>query len=242
MFSRSSNRNAVRTNQVPETIDGLLLLHKPAGKTSFQCVQAVKRALDADRAGHCGTLDPAATGLLIILLGKSTRDQEKFLSLPKTYLFRARLGVQTDTADMEGQVTKSSPADHVTQSAMADAMQSFQGDSQQLPPMYAALKYKGKPYYEYARKGIEIPRVPRSIHVSAFELLSFSAPEWEARVTCSRGTYVRTLVEDIGAKLGTCAVLVNLVRESIGPYSLAQALRWEDLALARESLQGIAHA
>ncbi len=212
-----------------EKPEGLLLLDKPAGMTSFQCVQGVQRSLQAERAGHCGTLDPAARGLLLVLVGQATRYQDNFLALPKTYFFRAMLGVGTDTGDMQGKVMRTALFAHVTPEALRSAMSSFLGMTQQVPPKYAALKYKGKPYYEYARKGQDIPRAPRPVTITSFDLLEFFPPLWAARAVCSRGTYIRSLVEDVATRLETCSALAELVRERIGPYALAQALRWEDL-------------
>jgi tRNA pseudouridine55 synthase len=225
---------------VTELPSGLLLLNKPAGVTSFDCVQVAKRRFGAARAGHCGTLDPGARGLLLILLGSSTRLQNSFLGLEKEYWFRGQLGVKTSTADLEGPVVEKKPHDHVTEETLRISLRSFMGDTQQLPPMYSALKYKGKPYYHYARKGQDVPRVARTVSISSLELLSFDPPYWEARVICSRGTYVRTLVEDVAEELGTCATLVELVRKRIGPYRVTQALSWDILrTMDAASLKGM---
>jgi tRNA pseudouridine55 synthase len=217
--------------------EGLLLLDKPAGLTSFDCVRHVKRTLGGVRVGHCGTLDPLAEGLLLILAGPATRRQESFLALPKTYWFCAELGRRTSTGDREGEILEQKPWDGVTQERLEEVIQRFIGTTPQLPPRYAALKYKGKPYYEYARKGIEVPRVPRLVTIHSFSLLSFRPPLWEARVVCARGAYVRVLVEDVAAALGTCGVLVKLIRERIGPYIREDALSWEKLTQSsREEL------
>ena len=211
-----------------EPLSGLLLLDKPSGITSFDGVYHVRRKLGVKRVGHCGTLDPAARGLLMILVGTATREQESFLGLEKEYWFRGEFGRKTSTADNEGPVVETSSAAHVTRETLTNALSSFTGDIQQLPPMYSALKYKGRPYYDYARKGIEIPRSPRPVTIYSFELLSFRLPYWEARVVCSRGTYIRTLVEDVAERLGSCATLVALIRERVGPYTREQAFTWEE--------------
>jgi len=219
---------------------GLFLLDKPAGPTSFACVQAVKRRLGAARAGHCGTLDPSARGLLLILVGQATREQDSFLGLVKEYRFCGEFGVKSATADLEGPVTERRPWDHVMQEALERTLAGFVGPQQQTPPLYSALKYKGKPYYEYARKGQDVPRVPRPVLISSLSLFSFRPPYWEGRVVCSRGTYIRTLVEDIAARLGTCARLVELNRDRIGPYRRDQALTWQELhAVDAESLRDV---
>ena len=197
--------------------------------TSFDCARQVRRKLGAQRVGHGGTLDPAARGLLMILIGGATRGQDAFLGLEKEYWFCGQFGLKSATGDLEGNVIDRRPCDHVTGDRLTAALQAFVGDIQQTPPSFSALKYNGKPYYYYARKGIDIPRASRPISILALSLLSLRLPYWEARVVCSRGTYVRTLVEDIAERLGTCAVLVELVRERVGPYKREQALTWQEL-------------
>ena len=216
---------------------GLLLLDKPSGVTSFDCVALVRRQLGVRRVGHCGTLDPAARGLLLILIGSATKAQDSFLGYEKEYRFRAELGRKTATGDLEGEVRETKPFDHVSQDLLEKVMESFVGDIQQIPPMYSALKYKGKPYYRYARKGQTIPLQPRTVTISSFSLLSFALPFWEARAVCSRGTYIRTLAEDVAERLQTCGTLTDLVRERIGPYLREQAHSWDTLReVGREQL------
>ena len=210
-------------------ITGLLLVDKPSGVTSFDCVAVVRRRLGVQRVGHCGTLDPAARGLLLILVGSSTRLQDSFLGLEKEYWFRAELGRRTSTGDLEGEVVSTGRFDHVTSVDLQKVLDSFLGDIAQIPPIYSALKHRGKPYYSYARKGLTVPRVPRTVTIHTLSLLSFSAPYWEARVVCSRGTYIRTLAEDVAERLQTCGTLVELVRERIGPYRKDEALSWDVL-------------
>jgi len=216
-------------NTVSESLSGLLLLNKPAGVTSFDCVQFSKRCLGAHKVGHCGTLDPAARGLLILLVGAATRTQETFMSLEKEYWFKARLGQKTPTGDRESAVMESRPVDHISRIGLEALLPEFVGDLVQLPPLFSALKFKGKPYYRYAREGKDVPRIPRPIKIHSMKLLAFDLPHWEGQVVCSRGTYVRTLVEDIGERLGSCATLVDLERTRIGPYLLADAIGWQDL-------------
>jgi tRNA pseudouridine55 synthase len=212
-----------------ETASGLLLLDKPSGVTSFDCVHEVRRRLAVKRVGHCGTLDPSARGLLMILAGPATRAQDSFLGLEKQYWFCGEFGIKTDTADLEGKVIEEKPSGHVTQEKLKSVLETFVGEIEQTPPLYSALKFKGKPYYAYARKGLDVMRVPRPVSIYSLSLLSFRPPYWEVRVTCSRGTYVRTLVEDLAERLGTCATLIELVRERVGPFKKEQALSWQEL-------------
>ncbi len=186
----------------------------------------VRRLLGVKRVGHTGTLDPQARGLLILLIGSATKTQEQFLAMPKQYRLRGEFGRQTSTGDSQGEIRVQKPYSQVTVEMLQDALKAFEGDIEQLPPMYSALKYKGKPYYEYARKGLEIPRVPRTLRIDSFEFISYTAPFWEARVRCSRGTYVRTLVEDVAIRLGTVGTLSELVREKIGDYGVQEAVAW----------------
>jgi tRNA pseudouridine55 synthase len=208
---------------------GLLLLDKPSGVTSFDCVAVVRRVLGVKRVGHCGTLDPAAKGLLLILVGSATKTQDSFLGLEKEYWFRAELGRKTATGDLEGDVQETTPFSHVTQELLQKTLENFVGDIQQVPPIYSALKYHGKPFYHYARKGQSIPMMPRTVTIRSIELLSFELPYWEARVVCSRGTYVRTLAEDVASRMNTCGTLVDLVRERIGPYRRDEAMSLESV-------------
>lgn len=221
--------NANPASPTSNTVSGIFLLEKPAGVTSFDATWFARRCLGATKAGHCGTLDPAARGLLIILFGKATRLQDQFHALEKEYSYTARLGSRTDTGDAQGKVVEELPFDGVTEDALKHAQDSFRGAIAQLPPMYSALKYKGKAYHQYARRGIPIPRTPRTVEIHDIQLTSFQSPHWSGRVICSRGTYVRTLVEDIAAKVGTVAHLTDLTRTRIGQHRLEQALPWAAL-------------
>jgi tRNA pseudouridine55 synthase len=233
----SSKKSARLNNKVIDSPSGLLLLDKPSGVTSFDCVWQVKRKLGAKRVGHCGTLDPAARGLLMILVGPATRTQDSFLALEKEYWFRGEFGRKTSTADLEGRQVDEKPHGHVTRENLEKVLATFVGNIEQTPPLYSALKFQGKPYYHYARKGLDVPRVPRPISIASLVLETFWPPYWEARVICSRGTYIRTLVEDIAERLGTCATLVELVRERVGSFKREQALSWRELcAITSENL------
>jgi len=222
---------------MPEQASGLLIVDKPAGLTSYDCVHRVKKILANEKVGHCGTLDPLAMGVLLLVVGRATRQQATFLELEKQYWFRGEFGRVTETGDREGACMRMPAYDHVTEENLRSVIERFVGEQMQTPPRYAALKFKGKRYYQWARQGVEIPRVPRPVHIYSFELLSFKAPYWEARVVCSRGTYIRTLVEDVAERLETGATLDALVRERIGHYSREQALSWPTVsASSRQQL------
>lgn len=203
-------------------LDGVLLLDKPGGMTSNAALQKAKWLLNAAKAGHTGTLDPMATGLLPLCFGEATKFAGTLLAADKCYEAAIRLGVRTDTADAEGQAIERRPVT-ATREQVAAALARFTGDILQVPPMHSALKRDGKPLYEYARKGIELERQPRPVTIHALELRSFDGDLLRIRVDCSKGTYVRTLAEDIGAALGCGGHLAGLRRMRIGPLGIEQA-------------------
>jgi tRNA pseudouridine55 synthase len=204
------------------SVDGVLLLDKPAGATSHDVVDMVRRALGIRKVGHAGTLDPMATGLLIVGVGRATRLLRFLADLPKTYEGTGRLGEETDTLDAEGDVVGTAPI-VTTRPDLERAMTALVGESMQRPPAYSAVRVGGRRLYEAARKGQELEATPRRIRVEAFELLAFDDRDLEFRVTCSSGTYVRVLVADVGHELGCGAHLVRLVRTAIGPFRLEDA-------------------
>jgi tRNA pseudouridine55 synthase len=207
---------------------GLLIIDKPAGKTSHDCVQFLRQKLNVPRIGHCGTLDPFAQGVLPLLLGPATCIQDQFLRFPKTYWFEAEFGQATESGDRDGRTFVRLPFD-VAAATLARALRAFEGEQWQVPPRISAVKHRGKRFYEWTRQGIDVSRAPRQVTVEEFTLIHFSAPLWEARVRCSRGTYIRTLAEDVAAHFGTVAVLQQLVREQVGPFSRDSAISWTDL-------------
>lgn len=209
------------TAQGPE---GVLLLDKPAGITSHDVVDSVRRTLATKKVGHAGTLDPMATGLLVIGVGRATRLLRFLGDLLKTYEGTLRLGVETDTLDADGAVVRESPVD-LTEGRLAGAMQAMVGDSLQAPPAYSAVKVGGRKLYEAARAGERLEAESRPIRVEAFELLSFEPPDASFRVVCSGGTYVRVLAADVGAAVSTGAHLMTLRRTAIGPYRVEDAAR-----------------
>ncbi len=208
---------------------GLILVNKPVGITSFKLVRIIKKKFNVKKAGHCGTLDPLASGLMIVLVGKYTKLQDKFMKQDKVYYATIKLGIKTDSGDLDGQIISRSDFSHITKELIKKACNKFIGKIEQIPPMYSALKVNGQKLYELARKGISIERKPREITIYDIELVDFKEDTFSIRVKCSSGTYIRTLAEDIGKELNTDTVLINLVREEIGTYKLADALNIDDI-------------
>jgi len=214
---------------VQNDCSGLLLVNKPSGITSFKLVNLIKKKLQVKKAGHCGTLDPLASGLMLVLTGKATKSQDKFMKQDKVYFASVKLGTKTDSGDMAGKIIQQSDYAHVNIDNIKDVCKDFIGETEQIPPMFSALKVGGKKLYELARKGIEIERKKRKITIYFIDIIDYSDGIIKMRVKCSSGTYIRTLAEDIGEKLSTHAVLENLVREEIGIYSLKNAVSLEEI-------------
>lgn len=208
---------------------GLILVNKPVGITSFKLVHIVKKKLKVKKAGHCGTLDPLASGLMIVLVGKYTKLQDKFMKQDKVYYATVKLGLKTDSGDLDGKIISQSDYSHVTKDLIEQTCKSFTGKIEQVPPMYSALKVNGQKLYELARKGITVERKAREITVYNIDLTDYQKDNFSIRVKCSSGTYIRTLAEDIGTKLNTDTVLINLVREEIGKYKLTDAINIDDI-------------
>jgi tRNA pseudouridine55 synthase len=211
-----------------DTINGVLLLDKPSGPSSNTVLQRVKRLLGAARAGHTGTLDPLASGLLVITLGEATKFSGVLLEADKAYRARLKLGERTSTGDAEGTVLSRSEV-AVSESALRAALERFRGEIEQVPPMHAAIKHEGRPLYAYARRGEQVERAPRRVVIRRLDLESFDGNTASLYVECSKGTYIRTLAEDIGAVLGCGAHLAGLERRAVGSFTLEQSLRLEDL-------------
>ncbi|GBC94240.1 tRNA pseudouridine synthase B [bacterium HR16] len=213
-------------------MDALLNLYKPAGMTSREAVDAVRRILGVRRAGHTGTLDPGAEGVLLICLGKATRLNEFLQWLPKTYRATMVLGVQTDTQDMEGKVIASTDAGGITREMLEAVLPRFTGEIEQIPPMHSAVHHEGRRLYELAREGKVVSREARKVQVYRLELLRFSPgehPEAEIEVECSTGTYIRTLCADIGDALGAGGAMKSLVRTAIGAFRVENAVTLQQL-------------
>lgn len=238
-----------------DAVDGLLLLNKPAGLTSNRALQTVRRLLNARKAGHTGSLDPAATGMLLLCFGEATKVCAFLLDADKTYRVTAKLGVATNTGDGDGEVIETCDVPELSREDWVAILESFLGESMQVPPMYSALKKDGKRLYKLARKGESVEREPRAIRIDEISLLEIAGTRLVFRVHCSKGTYVRVLVEDIAQKAGTVAHTARLHRESLAEFraedmvdlatveamaeSCAGALR-ETLLPADVALQGLA--
>jgi tRNA pseudouridine55 synthase len=206
----------------------VLLLDKPAGVTSNQALQTARRLLDATKAGHTGTLDPLATGLLPVCFGEATKVSQFLLGAQKTYRARARLGITTTTADSEGEVLRERPV-AVDEAAISAALAAHTGDITQVPPMHSALRHDGQRLYELARRGETVERLPRPVHIGRLEVLNLEGDRFEIELDCSKGTYVRTLIEDIGEALGCGAHMTALRRLRVGALDVAQAVDFERL-------------
>lgn len=200
-------------------VDGVLLLDKPAGITSHTAVQKVRRLFNAAKAGHTGTLDPLATGLLPVCLGEATKFSHLLLEADKNYLASIRLGVSTTTGDLEGEVTTRLEVD-MNQEKIESVLKNFVGEILQTPPMYSAIKQGGQPLYKLARAGRELPRAPRKVSINSLTLVDLAGDELTVRVCCSKGTYVRVLAEDVGRELACGACLSALRREAVGAFTL----------------------
>jgi tRNA pseudouridine55 synthase len=217
--------------------DGILLVNKPIGITSHDVVDMVRRKLGLRRVGHAGTLDPLAEGLLVVLVGKSTRLFNRFVGFDKEYLGVMKLGESTSTGDSQGQVIRQADCSHISETAIAEVFALFKGETQQVPPMVSALRIKGQRLYKLARKGIEVERKPRAIKIYSLDILKVSLPLVEFKMRCSKGTYVRKFAEDAGAKLGCGAHMVSIKRLGVGPFNLDQAVSVE--AIDETSLRKI---
>jgi len=222
------------------SVHGILLLDKPTGISSNAALQQVKRLFNAQKAGHTGSLDFLATGLLPICLGEATKITSYLLDSDKKYQGTAKLGIRTNTADAEGDVLQTRPVPVLSDNTIEMALDSFRGEISQIPPMHSALKLKGKPLYELARQGIEVERQPRNITIFELKKLSFNHDELELFVHCSKGTYIRTLAEDLGEILECGAHLKSLRRTATGPFDINQAVSLDKLtALAEQGLDAL---
>lgn len=214
---------------LPESFDeAVFLIDKPLGLTSFDVVKTVRRLTGA-KVGHAGTLDPLATGLLILLVGRATKRMKSFMRLPKTYEGTLRLGETTPSYDRETEVEERREWQHVTDAMLDAAREPFLGYIEQLPPMYSAVKVRGERLYKKARRGETVNRPPRQVRIDTFEFVEREGQDVSFRVTCSKGTYIRSLAHDVGQELGVGAHLTALRRTAIGPYRAANAWALEAL-------------
>jgi len=215
-------------------IHGVILLDKPVGISSNRALQKVRGIFQARKAGHTGSLDPFATGMLPVCLGEASKTAAFMLEAGKQYRATALLGEATTTGDVEGELIQTCPPPDIDDVALVQALQSFVGKIEQIPPMYSALKHEGKPLYEYARAGISIERPARPVTIHAIKLVQWQSPKLSFDVHCSKGTYIRTLAEDIAKALGSCAHLVQLRRVSVEPFESYPMVSLEQLQEARE--------
>lgn len=206
---------------IRQNINGILLLDKPIGISSNGALQRVKRLFNAKKAGHTGSLDPLATGMLPLCFGEATKFSQYLLDSDKTYYVKAQLGNETTTGDGEGAITRTRDVSEVTEERIKQTLQSFLGQIDQVPPMFSALKHQGKPLYELARQGIEVERKSRQITIYNIQFHAYENNQLSFDVSCSKGTYVRTLVEDIGNQLNCGAHVIELRRTSVNPYQHA---------------------
>ncbi len=214
---------------------GLLIIDKPAGWTSHDVVARLRRITGQPRIGHAGTLDPAATGVLPVALGRATRLLEYLSDASKAYRAVVCLGIATDTADATGSITRQCPWDHITEDAVRTVLGGFMGEIQQRPPAYSAIKHHGVPLHRLARAGRTVEVAPRAVRIDRLELVDFAPPVFTVEVECSKGTYIRSLAADTGDALGCGAHLAALVRTRSGPFTLADAISVDDVAQAAEA-------
>lgn len=210
--------------QAFDPFDGALLIDKPAGPTSHDVVDAIRRRFRIKKVGHCGTLDPNATGLLIIVLGRGTKLSERLMSDDKVYEGLFKLGETTNTHDADGELTASLPVPPLSLDELNELAGAFVGDQMQLPPMVSAIKQRGVPLYKLARKGLEVERKERLIHIYSFRFSAYEEPLAHFRVACTKGTYVRTLAHDFGERLGCGAHLASLRRTASGRFDACDSV------------------
>jgi tRNA pseudouridine55 synthase len=205
-------------------LDGAILIDKPAGPTSHDVVDAIRRKFGIRKVGHCGTLDPNATGLLIIVLGRGTKLSERLMGDDKVYEGTIKFGETTDSYDCDGEILETKPVPTLTLEQLNEEAAKFIGDQMQMPPMVSAIKKNGVPLYKLARKGIEVEREARLVHIYNFRFTSYAAPLGQFRVACTKGTYIRSIAHDLGQKLGCGAHLTTLRRSASGKFDVADAL------------------
>lgn len=210
-------------------VHGLFVVDKPAGMTSHDVVLAIRKLTREHQVGHAGTLDPLATGVLVVAVGAATRLVEFMVGHPKVYRFTVRLGVQTETDDRDGRVIAEKPVPPLTVPAIREVLDRFVGEIEQVPPRYAAIRFRGKRLYEWARAGVEVPREPRRVQVHRLELISWQPPDLVLEAFCSAGTYVRALARDIAEALGTVGHVTALRRLASGPFRVEEAVPLPEL-------------
>jgi tRNA pseudouridine55 synthase len=224
----------MKKNSNLNNIHGVLLLDKPNGITSNAALQQVKRLYSASKAGHTGSLDPLACGMLPLCFGEATKFSQYLLDANKHYIVVAKLGVKTTTGDAEGKIIQEIPVNNVSNSELTKILCDFQGDIKQIPSMYSAIKVNGEPLYKLARQGIEIPRAERAVTIHELSLLTYNNNCLTLEVRCSKGTYIRTLIEDIGEALGYGAHVIYLRRLAVGHFDASQMVTMSAVEAAKE--------
>lgn len=218
-------KNLLPDGDTDLTKGGIFLINKPKEWSSFDVVKFLRKRIRVKKVGHAGTLDPMATGLLVLCCGKATKSISMIQDLPKTYIGEITFGASTATYDAEGEITEQAGWEHITEKKIVDTLEAeFSGTIEQIPPMYSALKYGGKKLYELARKGEEVIRLPRQITVHEHEILHWAPPVLTVQIKCSKGTYIRSIARDLGESLESKAYLSGLERSLIGHYTLDEAL------------------
>src|SRR5260221_1133562 len=210
-------------------LDGAILIDKPSGPTSHDVVDAIRRKFGIKKVGHCGTLDPNATGLLIIVLGRGTKLSEKLMGDDKVYEGTIKFGVTTNSYDVDGEILETKTVPPLTLEGLNEEAAKFVGDQMQMPPMVSAIKMNGVPLYKLARKGIEVEREPRLVHIYNFRFTNYSEPLGEFRLACTKGTYVRSVAHDLGQKVGCGAHFATLRRSVSGKFDVADAAKFDDV-------------
>ena len=205
-------------------INGILILDKPLGLTSNAALQRVKRLFGAAKAGHTGSLDPLATGVLPICFGEATKFSQFLLDADKGYQVTIKLGVRTDSSDAEGEIVAIKPASHITEQQIREELKTFEGEIDQVPSMFSAIKHNGQPLYKLARQGIEVERAARRIRIDHIDLVDFQGRNVKLDIACSKGTYIRTIADDLGEQLGCGAHVIELRRSKAGPYDLSDSI------------------
>lgn len=210
-------------------LDGALLVDKPAGPTSHDVVDAIRRKFGIKKVGHCGTLDPGATGLLIIVLGRGTKLSERLMGDDKVYAGAIKFGVVTDSYDADGEILETNAVPPLTVDQLNEAAAAFVGDLMQTPPMVSAVKKDGVPLYKLARRGVEVPREPRLVHIYSFRFMNYEPPLGQVRIACTKGTYVRSLAHELGRILGCGAHLATLRRVTSGKFEVGDAVPLDEI-------------
>jgi len=231
-------KQSTNSPKITDPFDGILLVDKPSGPTSHDIVDGVRRTFNLKKVGHAGTLDPLATGLLVLMIGRGTKLSQQLMGSDKVYEGTIEFGAKTNTQDAEGARTDEKDFSYITQEMLTTEMRKWVGDIMQTPPMVSAIKIDGVPLYKLARKGKTVERKPRLIHIYEFALLSFDLPQAQFRLAATKGTYVRTICNDVGENLGCGAFLAQLRRTKSGALQVDKAIPYEELlTLNREALK-----